>query len=345
MRKKIIISMLMVLCALISCERRPLEDPNFSTEIEVRINLDAISNVTCDVYNDKIPIPDIDPEVMKVMFYSTSNKKLLAESFISEKDKADGHDIIKGRLSILPGEYSMTLYQFGSETTRIQDEQEYRGAFAYTDAITQSELKELKISSLSTSKGETKFDGQTINYQPEHLVVASSDYENIPYHEGVHTITVDATSIAESYYLQVKVEGLEYVSSAKAVLTSMVKQVNLATREKDLKDPCALYTHLIKSDDKGVPVVCNVFNTFGHIDDLDTKLNVVFDFWTTDGRNIQREFDISYLFDTQDCIQHHWLLVDETIVIPPPETPDPGTGGGFDPSVGDWDEEHHEIEM
>ena len=37
------------------CIRRPLEDPDFSTRIQVKVNISAIANVTCDVYNEKIP--------------------------------------------------------------------------------------------------------------------------------------------------------------------------------------------------------------------------------------------------------------------------------------------------
>ena len=51
-----------------------------------------------------------------------------------------------------------------------------------------------------------------------------------------------------------------------------------------------------------------------------------------------RTFDISGLFETENAIRHHWLLLDETIKIDPPPT-----GGGFDPKVDDWDEEHHDV--
>lgn len=345
MRKYRNLLMLLGLMVLMSCERRALEEPEFSTQIEVRINLNTISNVTCDIYNDKIPVPVIDPEVMKVLFYDIHSHELVAESFISDISDKDGQKVIKGRLNILPGEYSMMLYQFGSDFNIIRNEAEYGSAFVYTEAISKKELTELKLLSSSSPAADTKFDGWSIHYQPDHMLVASSDYENIPYHKGVHTINTEASSIAESYYLQVKVDGLEHVSSAKAVITSMAGQANISTREKDFSDPCAIYTHLQKSDDNGTPVVCSIFNTFGHIPDMTTNLFVTFNFWTTDGRNIEKKFDISDIFKTEDCIKRHWILVNETVVIPPPEKPEPGTGGGFDPSVGDWDEEHHEIEI
>ena len=107
----------------------------------------------------------------------------------------------------------------------------------------------------------------------------------------------------------------------------------------------AIYIPLLKSDDNGDPVICNVFNTFGRIPESTNELIVTFELRTVDGKILSRNFDISNLFLSQECLEHHWLLLEETIVVPPPENTDPGNGGGFDPSVGDWENEYHEIEM
>ena len=37
------------------CEFRPLEEPGFATEVNVTVNVEAVMNVTCDIYNEKIP--------------------------------------------------------------------------------------------------------------------------------------------------------------------------------------------------------------------------------------------------------------------------------------------------
>ena len=53
---------ILVLCLMIvSCQRRELVDMDHRTDIAVRVNIDALSNVTCDIYNDKIPVPQINP--------------------------------------------------------------------------------------------------------------------------------------------------------------------------------------------------------------------------------------------------------------------------------------------
>lgn len=323
---------------VVSCERRPLEEPDFKTKVDIRVNIEAIANITCDVYNEKLPIPEINPEVMRVMFYDLNKDKMLGESFISDARKEDDNLVISGEISILPGDYRVMVYAFGTESTLISDYNSWDRCYAYTDPLSQELLKAMSLKS--------SIDEQEIHYQPDHLLAAKSEYESIPWHSGTHVIHAVASSVVESYYLQVKVDGLEYVSSARAVVTSMSGGVPLATMEADKTSPVALYIPLQKSDDKGKAVICNVFHTFGRIPDSVNELEVTFDLMTVDGRTVTKNFDISDLFLSPACIDHHWLLVEETIVVPPPPDPGPGaTGGGFDPSVNDWENEHHEIEM
>ena len=328
-----------VIILLLSCERRPLIEPDFKTRVEVKVNIETIANVTSDVYNEKIPLPKIEPEVMRVMFYNLHEDQMLGESFISNLQK-DEHDqmIVSGEVSILPGEYRVMVYAFGTESTLISKYDSWNGCTAYTDALSQEYLKTLSLKS--------PLDEQPIHFQPDHLLAARSEYESIPWHSGSHVIHSVASSVVESYYLQVKVQGLEYVSSARAVMTSMSGSVPIATAQADYSSPVALYIPLQKSDDKGKPVICNIFHTFGRIPESTNELEVTFDLMTVDGRTVTKSFDISDLFLSQDCIEHHWLLVEETIVVPPPPDPGPGTsGGGFDPVVDDWENENHEIEM
>ena len=68
-----------VIILLLSCERRPLIEPDFKTRVEVKVNIETIANVTSDVYNEKIPLPKIEPEVMRVMFYDRHEDQMLGE--------------------------------------------------------------------------------------------------------------------------------------------------------------------------------------------------------------------------------------------------------------------------
>ncbi|MGM9788483.1 MAG: DUF5119 domain-containing protein [Candidatus Cryptobacteroides sp.] len=338
MRRRIwIYSLWLLLLLLSACQFRPLEEMEFKTDIQVDVDINAVLNVTCDIYNELIPVPSIESEVFRVLFFDTEKDRLLGDSFIYDvyTDPITGNKGIKGNVSIMPGDYRMLIYTFGTESTLISNYDSWEKSQAYTSSLSENELRALSLKALGD---------EPVNYQPDHLLVASSELESIPYHSGVYTITAEARSVVESYYLQVKVQGLQYVSSARAVLSSMAPSAQLNSRQANCDTPVSLYIDLLKSQDKGEDVVCNVFNTFGRIPDSENELKVTFDIKTVDGRTLTREYEISDLFESELCKQHHWLLIDDVIEVPKP--PDSGgSGGGFEPTVGDWEEERHEIEI
>lgn len=327
------LSVMLGLLALGGCHRRPLEDPADYTAIRVKVNVKGILNVTCDVYNEKIPVPKIEPDAMHVIFFDKKGGSVAAETFITDvQTDADGVRSLNGSISIMPGAYKMLVYDFGTEATLIRDYYDYEKALAYTDPVPAMVANQFK----------TRVDDNQVLYgEPDHLVVASSESEEIPYHDELYTIYTDAKSVVESWYLQIKVDGLEYVSGANAVLSGMASGNFIATDTRVENPPSSLWFELRKSDDKGTPVICAVFNTFGHIDKSQNDLNVTFNIKTTGGKTVLKTFDISSLFETENAVKHHWLLLEETIKIDPPAT----GGGAFDPKVDDWDEEHRDIEI
>ena len=340
MGKRILNCLLCVLPLLLtcSCQFRELEEMKYQTDIQVDVDINAVLNVTCDIYNELIPPPAIESEVFRVLFFDTKEDKLVGDSFIYDSfvDPVTGNKGIRGNVSIMPGDYRIMIYTFGTESTLIENYDSWEKSRAYTSALSENELRALSLK----SSGD-----EPIHYQPNHLLVASNDLESIPYHSGVYTISSSARSVVESYYLQVKVQGLEYVSSAKAVLSSMAPSVKMSTRTPNYEPPVSIYIDLLKSKDGEDDVVCNVFNTFGRIPGSENELRVTFDIKTVDGRNVTKEFEISDLFETDLCKEHHWLLIDEVIDVPkPPDTPS-GGGGGFEPTVDDWEREEHEIEI
>lgn len=318
---------------LTGCSRRPLEDPAEHTRVKVKVNVKSVLNVTCDIYNEKIPRPEIKPEAMHIIFFQQNADAVVAETFITDvQTEEDGSRSLMGDIAIYPGTYRMLIYDYGTESTIVKNFYNWDNAYAYTEAAPYSVL-----SKFSVKAGEL---ADIVN-EPDHLVVASSPSETIPYHTGLYTISTEARSVVESWYLQIKVDGLEYVSSAQAVLSGMVRENLIATDTRVTSPEATIWFKLQKSDDNGVPVICAVFNTFGRIPESTNDLTVTFNIQTTGGKTVKREFDISDLFLSDNAVNHHWLLLEETIKIDPPSQ----SGGGFDPAVDDWDEEHHEIEI
>ena len=333
-----ILSAVFTLCVILttaSCEKRPLMELGHRTQINVRVNIDAISNVTCDIYNEKIQIPEIKPIAMHVLFFDEYTKEVAAESFISDISyDDDGTRVLSGNISIMPGDYKMLVYDFGTESTIVQDYYKWDDCMAFTSEISPA-LKRSLISKVN----EKALEDAYVIHEPDHLVVASKEHENIPYHHEVHIVEAEAQSVVESYYLQIKVVGLEYVSSAQAILSGMVNGNMISSNTKIVEPQATIWFDMEKSDDKGEPVICTIFNTFGRIEDSENELEVTFDLKTHDGRTIQKSFDLSELFLSPDCVNHHWLLLEETITIEPPQV----EGGGFAPEVNDWEEEHRDL--
>lgn len=329
------LSVLLLLLAIVAagCRRRPLEDPDYRTAVRVKVNVAGIPNVTSDIYNDKIPVQKIEPSAMHVLFFGECEDVVAAEDFITDVSfDEDGNRIVSGEVMLAPGSYRMLIYDFGTEETLIRNYYNWDRAEAYTDPVPSA------LQNRYTTKGET---APNILTQPEHLVVARNACETVPYHNGVYTICTEATSVVESWYIQVKVDGLEYVSSAQAILSGMVSANLIATNTRVNDPEATIWFNLQKSDDKGQDVICAVFNTFGRIPESDNNFEVTFDLAVKGGTNVRKTFNISNLFLTENAVKHHWLLLEDTIKVEPPKN----AGGAFDPKVDDWDEEHQDIDI
>ena len=335
MKGRAVSAVLAGLCTVLiigGCHRRPLEDPAEVSYIVVKVDIDSVRNVTSDIYNENLTRPVIEPTAMHVIFFEQNSDDVVAETFITDVSYDEkGTRYLSGSVAIFPGDYRMLIYDYGTESTIVKDFYHYDQAEAYTEEAPYSVL-----SRFNTKDSEKAY----ILNEPDHLVVSSNGFERIPYHDGTYTIYADARSVVESWYIQIKVNGLDYVSSAQAVLSGMVSANMIASDSRIESPEATIWFKLDKSDDDGTPVICAIFNTFGRIPETDNDLAVTFNIRTSDGRTVSRSYDISNLFLSEPAIKHNWLLIDETITIDPPEQK-----GGFDPAIDDWEEEHRDIEL
>lgn len=343
----------------VSCNFRPLIDPDNDLIVDVAINMEGLSNVTCDIYNENIQPPEINTDMMHVMFYNPDTDKLSAETYISDshmETDENGNEVkvVTGKINIRPGNYKLLIYNFDTESTLIRNHDNFNEVEAYTENVPES-LKKLYLEAIEAAKssagnggtkaGDDDDEIKNMVFEPDILMVAKNENEEIPYHTGIHTIKTDASSIVESYYLQIKVDGLKYVSTAHAVLTGVYGS-NKFGREDGRIPGYSLYFSLNKAQsprDDNADVLCCVFNTFGKIPDELNDLYVVFDVKTSYGTTQTHAFEISKKFLEPDCINHKWILIEETIKVEPPPGGDDTGGGGFDPVIEDWEEEIHDV--
>ena len=84
------------------------------------------------------------------------------------------------------------------------------------------------------------------------------------------------------------------------------------------------------------------FSTFGRLTDPETSFSLTFDFQILGGGVFTQTVDITKEFNSQLAKEKQWIILgmDKMIVVPDPK---PGGGGGFMPSVGEWEDVKTEI--
>ncbi len=337
------IAMLAVIIAVCAaCHRRTLNDPNELVQLVVTVDTRNISNVTSDIYNPNIPVPDLNTDMLRVLLYNPSTRSLMSQSFISNKTYQDEvTQIFSGTLNIGFGNFDLIAYNFDTPTTLVKSESNEDSAVAYTEAVPESVRAKYSFSK------SLNLEDIDINYEPDHFMVARESNLRVSPHDSLYTIYTTAHSIIDTYYLQVRVIGAQYASSATAVISGLSPSNVFGINSRTEVPSAAVAFDIQKSTDSNIAgeeknVLCGLFNTFGKIDGIDSDLLVTFNVTDTAGNLLQFNFNLNTVFKTEDAIERHWLLIDDAITIPDP-SPQNTTGGGFEPRVDDWQEQYGEI--
>lgn len=345
-----------------ACTRRPLEDPSEVVRIKVDVNVKAVTNVNANIRNSvhlygtnttlwDEKLSQLEPELMRVLVYDPVTDKLLAQSFISNTEvNEQGERVFSGNLGISYGNYNFLVYNFDTPTTQVSAENTESGILAYTDEISSS----MRTRFLYTKTDENPVDdyaGVTIRYEPEHLLVGNERDVRISPHDTMVVIHTEANTVIDTYYLQVRVTGMQFASSATAVISGLSPSNHIGLNERTLDPSSAVVFEMQKGYDESLSgdnkdILCAVFNTFGKIEKATSELFVTFNVFDVAGNLLQYKANLDRVFDTELAHKYNWLIVDEgTLVI---DIPNPGnnqssSSGGFQPQVDDWDEETGEI--
>lgn len=338
-----------ILTVLAGCERRPLYDMEERVAIRVTMDVDTVSNIMRNIYNENVTRPSTSTDMLRVFLYDHETHDMLTQSFLSDKSYDDqGHQVLSGYMNISHGTYDFLIYNFDTPNTLIRGENNEDEILAYT-----ADLPSSVVSTLL----ESKASNGTVSYQPDHLMVAREQNYRISPHTEIKVIETTAHTCLSTYYIQIHVIGLQYVSGCTAVLSGLYSG-NKFGRDSDLgagvgerifNPATSVYFTMEKSTDKNIAgdnqdVLCALFNTFGKIEDQASDLYVTFNAVDTQGNQIKKTVSLDVLFRTADALDRHWLLLDETWVIDDPN-PNPIDGGGFQPYVDDWDEKKVNIDL
>lgn len=345
-----------VIAMAVSCEKRPLMEISNTHYVRVYVD-ETILNVTTGFYNDAYNRPNYkSPSVLRVTLTDPATGDVKAERYLrNQGHDADGH-YYDGYIIADPGEYQLIAYNFDTESTIIGSGNNHFQINAYTNEI----ASHLYTKIPSRSKAPSKDDGkggpvESIVYDPDHLFVADCGNVHVPYVNHIDTLKTpegkphfEATSIVKSYFIQIKIKGAQYVSSAVSLLEGMAGSTRLSDRTPSQDNPVTIYFEMNSDRDKAraagdEAMIYTTFGMFGRTEGLTNLLEVTFDFMTTYGQPYSATFDITQDFSKPEAVDHQWLLLDHVIEIPPPPPGSSSGGGGFKPSVDDWGEVNTDI--
>lgn len=351
---RILLAAALVMVSFSACHRRPLEEPSGAVRIAIKVDVKTVTNVNANIRSSVVlygsntslweeKMSQLDPELMRVLVYDPETDKLLTQSFISSTEiDAEGNKVFMGSLGISHGNYNFLVYNFDTPTTQVNQENSEQSIIAFTDEVSPA----MKARYLGTKADDD--EDINIHYEPEHLLVANEKDVRISPHDTLVIVRTEASTVVDTYYLQVRVKGMQFASSASAVISGLSPSNHIGYNIRTVDPSAAVVFDMEKGQDLSLDgdnkdVLCAVFNTFGKIDQVSSDLYVTFNVFDTAGNLRQYTANLDDVFKTEEAILYHWLIVDESCLVI--DIPDPGVNpptpgnGGFQPQVDDWEEE------
>lgn len=344
-----IISFVIALCALsfvlISCEHRLLTDIKDSHYIRVYLDED-IKNVTCGFYNETYDKPEYEAPVnLRVALADPSTGKVVAERILRNNGQDEQGRYIEGLIAAPMGQYCLVVHEIGSSVTKINDLYDFYNMHAYTEHIDEDSFVFIPESGKSGSESR-------IVKQPDHLFYDVCENVVARYSETADTLYNShgnhfrARSIATSYYLQIRVKGIQWVTSAAVTLSGMAGSFRMSEPGGfQESEPVDLFIRTKSAERKRegnsgntTSILYTTFNTFGKLPGVNSI--ITFEFLKTDGSSQVEELDITDLFETSTVKEKQWILLDKEIEINRPK----GTGG-MRPGVDEWKDITTDVEM
>lgn len=336
MKRFFAITLLVALVAFVtSCQRREFSEKVTPINLQLKIKTDIENSGAVEI-----------PDMVRVDLFNTATGELEYTDYVPPQ----GGYIYPG-----PGTYDLLLYNIGTESTIIKNEDNISTVEAYTNEISayvKSQIKGFlesrvqfrkdKAAQNSQNNGsgsktpETKdpvLDGtERIVNEPDYLYVGIEEQFEVPAldidEERDIVCVVDAHSVVETWKIIVKpVEGLQWVSKVSALITGQVESTFIG-KDQDSEGVATIYFEMNKNEEEKCLV--GTFNTFGKNPLYSSILSLDINIVDNLGNGHNYHFDI-----TKDFFENNEFVievVDQPIVIEEPKV----EGGGFSVSVNDW---------
>lgn len=338
---RIISFLLILVAAASSCQRRPFSENTTPVHMKLDIRTDI-------VHNDAESLP----EMMRIDLFDVETGNVVYTDYISPEG---------GYIYPRPGKYDLLVYNINTESTIVRNEKNIGTVEAYTNEVSayiksqmESFLKsraehrremaakaEEEAGTRNPSTKDPIIEGtERIVNEPDHLWVGEIHDLEIPAVELDQDmelkIGVDAHTVVETWKVCVKpVEGLQWVSSISALITGQTESTFIG-KDEDSEGVVTVYFEMDKNENEGC--IEGYFNTFGKNPLYSSFLSLDLNIIDNAGKEHHYHFDLTDQFFEN---YEFFLEVEKPIVVEEPKV----TGGGFAPSVGDWEDVQTDIEL
>ena len=332
-----ILLMLLLTVIAVSCQRRPFSEHTTAVSINLKIKTEVNTSRAVS-----------EAETMRIDLFDPETGSVVYTDYISSEG---------GYIYPAPGDYDLLVYNIGTESTIVRNEQNRSTVEAYTNEVSayiKSQMEAFLAKRMEARRqmaaviDETKvlptkdpiLEGtEKIINEPDHLFVGQVQNLNIPAfdigEEKVISLEIEASSVVETWKITVSpVEGLQWVSSVKALITGQVESHYVGLNQKS-DGVATVYFEMDKDMANGALI--GSFNTFGKNPDYSNFLSLDLNIVDNAGEEHHYHFDLTDQFFDND--EYH-LIVENPIIV---EEPKVEGGGGFVPSVDEWDEVETEI--
>lgn len=337
MRNRVIIICFLGLLMLVSsCQRREFAEWNTKVDLKLKVKTEIVNE------------PDVAmPEIMKANLFDPTNGDVAYADYI----KPEG-----GYIYPNPGRYDIVVHSMPTEGIQIRNEGNINDVEVYTSEVSsflKSQLKQfLEKRALARAEREyakaeagtkvpqpeTSAPSDKIVYEPDHFFAGHLYNINIPVlMEGesnrVITLDMEAETVVETWEISLtNIEGLQWVHSVVAIISGQVES-HFIGRGEDSDAAVNIYFTMKKNDETGC--IEGKFRTFGFHPAEQSEINLDINVVDISGeeQHIYVPIDLNELTTTGNRMD----LTTPVVVEKPKE------GGGFVPTVEDWEEIRTEI--
>ena len=383
MRRLMLILLSLMALVNISCERRELVELSNTHYVRVYIKEDIKNVTQDFHPNAQNRPAYKQPDILRLLLADPQTGKVKAERFLRTKKEDERGTYYEGYIVVYPGRYNMIAYNFDTEVCIVRNYNDFNKSQVYTNEIAtylrsrvsknamkvvqRAMQKEMyRVAQKLALKGQSKvtragedITEERIVYDPDHFFLANCGDVYVPYTDELDTLTTankdyfTAESVVKSYFIQVPVKNIDYATSSLGLVSGLAGSVKLGTGEINDEDPVTVYlelrpgenaaTGISKGESEETAVMYTTFNTFGKLPESENGLTITFDFLTTHGGSHTQTIDITDEFNSAQANENQWILVEEVIELPKPVPNPNNSGGGFKPSVNDWEDVNAEI--